>query len=132
MNAPSNTRLQRLHTFEVVLPREIVATATDVTFEFSGMLPPESTGSEGVDSSNLGLWILAEDLSDVTFLNGMARAGHLNPVFAHRLWVTLAFSQIEAECPLCRERTWNRVLAWMIKWGVAVIVLALCRAMLPY
>jgi hypothetical protein len=109
-----------------VLPREIVATTNDGTFEFGGVLSPESTGLEGVDGGNLGLWVLAEDLSDVTFVNGMARAGHMNPVFAHRVRVTLAPSQIEVERSLCRERTWNRVWAgcsngvWLL-WPLAFV-----------
>ena len=73
------------HTFEVVLPREIVTTTIDGTFEFGGIRSPESTGHEGVWGSNRGLWMLAEDFPYVTFINGMAGAGHLNPVFAHRV-----------------------------------------------
>jgi hypothetical protein len=49
--------------------------------------------------------VLAEDLSDVTFLDGSA--GYLDPVLAHRIRVTLERSQIEVECSLRWEITWN-------------------------
>lgn len=81
--------------FEVVLPGEIVVTTIDRTLKLGGMLSSKSTGPEGVDGSNLGLRVLAEDLSDLTFVNGPARAGHLDPVFAYRVRVTLAPSQAE-------------------------------------
>ena len=104
-----------------MLPREIVATTIDGTFEFGGMLSPKSAGLESVWGGNLGLWMLAEDFPYVTFVNRMARAGHLNPMLAHRGRTALAPSQVEIECSLCREGTWNRVRAGMLKWSVAVM-----------
>jgi len=115
-----------LHTFEVVLPREVVATTVDGTFELSGVLSPESTGPEGVVGGNLGLWVLAEDLPDVAFLDRAAGAGQMNPVFTHRIRATLAPSKIEVERSLCRESTWNRVRGWMLKGGVAVMAISIC------